>query len=87
MIEVLKNLQELVKARHENAIVDSLVSFVGFFLIMIVGILVLVFLIKVLPWIIGKSGTPIYKLFSHPEEDIEVEVYHHIDKPLKKLEF
>ena len=87
MMEVLKNLQELVKTRHENAIVDSLVSFVGFFLIMIVGILVLIFLIKVLPWLIGKSGTPIYKLFSHSEEENEIEVYHHIDRPLKKLDF
>ena len=88
MKNAIKFVQEILKQRHENAILDAIVSFALYFFVIIAIVLGFIFVIKVLPWMVKQTGGPIYKLFASEkkEEDI-VEVYHHIDKPLKKLEF
>ncbi|GEM_PF-7011559 len=88
MKDAIKFVKEILKQRHENAIMDAIVSFALYFFVIIAVVLAFIFVIKVIPWLVKQSGTPIYKLFAseHKEEEIE-ETYHHIDRPLKKLEF
>ncbi len=83
-----KFIKEILKQRHENAILDSILTFALYFFIIIAVVLVLMFVIKVLPWLVKQSGGPIYKLFAPRQKDNEIiETYHHIEKPLKRLRF
>jgi len=87
-IEVIKFIKEILKQRHENAILDAIVSFALYFFVIIAVVVGVIFLIKVLPWIVKQTGGPVYSLFSAKKgKEERKEVYHHIDKPLKKLEF
>lgn len=85
-METIKHLQELIKSRHENAIADSLASFVGFFILIVGAVILFILIIKFIPWFVEKTGSSLYKLFTHSKEEEERETYHHIDRPLKKLD-
>lgn len=87
-IEVIKFIKEILKQRHENAILDAIVSFALYFFVIIAVVVGVIFLIKVLPWIVKQTEGPIYSLFGGKKgKEERKEVYHHIDRPLKKLEF
>ena len=89
MSEAVKFVRELFRQRHENAILDAIMSFALYFLIIIAVVLGFIFIVKAVPWIVKQSGKPIYRLFASEKEekDSTDETYHHIEKPLKKLDF
>lgn len=88
MKDVIKFIEDILKQRQENPFLDAIISFAVYFLLIIAAVLGFFFLIKVLPWVIKQTGGPIYKLFGGGKKEVEIqESYHHIDKPLKKIEF
>lgn len=88
MKEAVKFIQNILKHRSDNPIMDSIVSFVLYFFVIIAVVVGVMFVIKVIPWLVKHLGSFIYRLLvsEHTEEKVE-ETYHHIDRPLKKLKF